>query len=89
MLTDVEAVFSGWGTPDQVSLTETSPSALDAMTFAPGSMGPKISAACVFVRAGGTLAGIGRLADARGIVEGRAGTRVLADGKAGSKAHST
>ncbi len=88
MLTDVKAVFSGWGTPDQVALTETSPSALDAMTFATGSMGPKISAACDFVRAGGTLAGISRLADARAIVAGRAGTRVLADGKAGSKAHS-
>ncbi len=88
MLTDVEAVFSGWGTPDQVALAETSPGALDAMAFAPGSMGPKISAACAFVLAGGALAGIGRLADARGIVEGRAGTRVLADGKAGSKAHA-
>ena len=88
MLTDVEAVFSGWGTPDQVALAETSPGALDAMVFAPGSMGPKISAACAFVRAGGALAGIGRLADARGIVEGRAGTRVLADGKAGSNAHA-
>ena len=83
MLTDVEAVFSGWGTPDQVALAETSPGALDAMTFAPGSMGPKISAACAFVRAGGALAGIGRLADARAIIEGRAGTRVLADGTAG------
>ncbi|MDT8854385.1 hypothetical protein RNZ50_04915 [Paracoccaceae bacterium Fryx2] len=32
--------------------------------------------ACDFVRAGGTMAGIGRLQDARRIVEGGAGTQV-------------
>ena len=47
--------------------------------FAAGSMGPKISAACAFVRGGGKLAGIGRLADARAIIERHAGTRVSAD----------
>ena len=79
MLTDVEAVFTGWGTADQAAITDTTPDALDAMTFAPGSMGPKISAACAFVLGGGKLAGIGRLADARAIIEGQAGTRVFAD----------
>jgi len=39
-------------------------------------MGPKIIAACDFVRGGGSMAGIGRLQDARAIVEGRKGTRV-------------
>jgi len=77
MLTDVEAVFRDWGGPDQVAIQTISPDDLDAMTFAAGSMGPKITAACDFVRAGGSLAGIGRLQDARAIVEGRAGTRVL------------
>ncbi len=79
MLTDVEAVFAHWGTPEQTALADTTPGALDAMIFARGSMGPKISAACDFVRAGGTLAGIGRLQDARAIIEGRAGTRIAAD----------
>lgn len=76
MLTDVTAVFRDWGGPDQAAMAETTPDALDAMSFAAGSMGPKITAACDFVRAGGAMAGIGRLQDARAIVEGRSGTRV-------------
>ncbi len=76
MLTDVEAVLRDWGGPDQAAIGAITPDALDAMTFAAGSMGPKIAAACDFVRAGGAMAGIGRLQDARAIVEGRAGTQV-------------
>jgi len=76
MLTDVEAVFRDWGGSDQAAISEISPDALDTMTFAEGSMGPKIIAACDFVRGGGSMAGIGRLQDARAIVEGRKGTRV-------------
>lgn len=76
MLTDVEAVFRDWGAPGQEAIGRITPDALDAMTFPAGSMGPKIAAACDFVRAGGTMAGIGRLQDARAIVEGRAGTQV-------------
>jgi len=79
MLTDVEAVFSDWGTPDQEVITSTTPAALAEMTFVAGSMGPKIGAACAFVQGGGKLAGIGRLQDARAIIEGHAGTRVMAD----------
>jgi len=79
MLTDVEAVFRDWGGPDQRAIGRITPDALDAMEFAAGSMGPKITAACNFVRAGGQLAGIGRLQDARAIVESRAGTQVRLD----------
>lgn len=79
MLTDVEAVFRDWGGPDQAAIGCISPDALDAMEFATGSMGPKITAACDFVRAGGRLAGIGRLQDARAIIEERAGTQVRQD----------
>jgi hypothetical protein len=70
MLTDVEAVFRAWGAPDQAPIGRITPDALEAMSFAPGSMGPKITAACDFVRAGGQLAGIGRLEDARAIIRG-------------------
>jgi carbamate kinase len=42
-------------------------------------MGPKVAAAVAFATASGKLAGIGQLTDARAIIEGRAGTRVLAD----------
>jgi carbamate kinase len=79
MLTDVEAVFRAWGAPDQTPIGRITPDALEAMSFAPGSMGPKITAACDFVRAGGQLAGIGRLEDARAIIQGRAGTQVRLD----------
>ena len=79
MLTDVKAVFRDWGGPDAVAITAITPDELTAMTFAAGSMGPKITAAGDFVRAGGKMAGIGRLQDARAIVEGQAGTRVCLD----------
>lgn len=76
MLTDVEAVFSDWDTPDQRPIRETDPATLEAMDFAAGSMGPKVEAACRFVRRSNGLAGIGRLDDARAILDGSAGTRV-------------
>ena len=76
MLTDVEAVFRNWGTSAQASIREITPDVLDGMHFAEGSMGPKIETASAFLRSGGTMAGIGRLQDARSIVEGSAGTLV-------------
>jgi len=88
MLTDVEAVFQNWGSPDQTAISTITPDALDDLPFASGSMGPKIIAACDFVRAGGTVAGIGRLQDARSIVEGRTGTRVTAGADAGKQSHA-
>jgi carbamate kinase len=79
LLTNVEAVFHNFGKSDQRALDTTSPNALEAFEFAPGSMGPKVSAAAAFVRASGRRAGIGTLAEARAILEGRAGTTVLPD----------
>ena len=76
MLTDVPAVMRDWGTPAEAAISAITPDALDKMSFAAGSMGPKIAAACAFVRDGGKMAGIGTLQDARAILEGRAGTRV-------------
>lgn len=80
MLTDVAAVMRDWGTPAQAEIRAITPDALDTMAFAAGSMGPKIAAASAFVRAGGRLAGIGTLQDARAVLEGRAGTRITKDG---------
>lgn len=59
-------------------LTDGGPSSaigVDELTFADGSMGPKITAASDFVWAGGVMAGIGRLQDARAIVVRRAAVR--------------
>lgn len=79
LLTDVEAVFRDFGTPDKRAIGETTPEALDDLDLAPGSMGPKVTAAAGFVRDTGKFAGIGQLADARAILEGRAGTRIAPD----------
>ncbi len=79
LLTDVSAVFCDWGTSDQREIGKTTPSALDALDLAPGSMGPKVTAASAFVRASGKIAGIGQLSEARAILDGMAGTRVLPD----------
>lgn len=76
MLTDVEAVYENWGTPKQAAIQNTTPAGLAGMSFAAGSMGPKVDAACAFVSNAGRIAGIGRLEDARAILEGRRGTTV-------------
>jgi carbamate kinase len=77
MLTDVKAVFRDWGGADQSAIGRITPDALADLRFPAGSMGPKVTAACDFVRAGGHMAGIGRLEDALAIVERRVGTLVL------------
>jgi carbamate kinase len=78
MLTDVSAVFTGFGTAAARELRQVSRAALAAMHFPAGSMGPKVEAACRFAREPGRRACIGRLDDVRNILEGRAGTMVSA-----------
>jgi carbamate kinase len=78
MLTDVDAVYADWGTPAQRAIRRASPAALAAMPFAPGSMGPKVEAACRFATATGRAAAIGALADVGRILAGEAGTTVSA-----------
>jgi len=76
LLTDVNAVYRDWGTPRAEPIRRATPEELGSMNFAPGSMAPKVEAACNFVREGGRLAGIGRLEDGARILAGEAGTRV-------------
>lgn len=76
MLTDASAVFDKWGVADARAIRLASPDALERLEFAPGSMGPKVEAACRFARHTGGRAGVGALADAVAISEGRAGTLV-------------
>lgn len=78
MLTDVDAVYADWGASTRHPLGRVSAATLEAMEFPGGSMGPKVEAACVFARATGGLAGIGRLEDAAAILNDQAGTRVTA-----------
>ncbi|MFN8620749.1 MAG: carbamate kinase [Chloroflexota bacterium] len=79
MLTDADAVLLGFGTPDARAVARATPDALARHAFAPGSMGPKVEAACAFVRETGGVAGIGALADAAAILRGEAGTLVTDD----------
>jgi carbamate kinase len=79
MLTDTNAVYIDWGKPTQRQIQRASPAALRAMSFAAGSMGPKVEAACRFVNATGRLAAIGALAELNQILAGKAGTTVCAE----------
>jgi carbamate kinase len=76
LLTDVPALELDWGTPDARPLRSATPDELRALTFAPGSMGPKVEAACRFVERTGGEAAIGSLTDAADVLAGNAGTRV-------------
>ncbi len=82
LLTDVGHVFDGWATDDERPIQEAPPAALRAIEFAPGSMAPKVLAACRFVEATGHEAYIGALTEASAILEGDAGTRVSLEAEA-------
>lgn len=77
MATDVDGVYTAWGTPEQRRLARVTPDELSAHRFAGGSMGPKVAAAVRFVEHTGKRAAIGALADIEAIVAGSAGTQVV------------
>ncbi len=79
LLTDVAAVFADWPTPATRPIRSAAPATLRAQRFAPGSMAPKIEAACRFATASGKPAMIGALADAAALLAGRDGTRISVD----------
>jgi carbamate kinase len=78
MVTDVDGVYTGWGTPDRRKLERTTPEELRRLDFAAGSMGPKVEAACRFVERTSGRAAIGGLVEIERIVDGTAGTQVSA-----------
>ncbi len=57
-------------------MAEVTPDELADLDLPAGSMGPKVQAACGFVRTTGNEAVIGSLVDIAKIVDGAAGTRV-------------
>jgi carbamate kinase len=77
LLTDVPAVELGFGSTEPLAVRRSSPEALRCHRFPPGSMGPKVEAACRFAEATGHPAVIGRLADAASMLAGAAGTYVV------------
>jgi len=76
MLTDVDAVYDGWGTDEAKPLGTITARDLANRRFAAGSMQPKVDAAIGFVNETGGVAAIGTLSEAVKISEGSAGTRV-------------
>ena len=79
IVTDVPAVFVDWDRPECRPICRASPDALAAFNFAAGSMGPKVEAACDFVRHTGRRAVIGALADIEQLIDGTKGTCITAD----------
>jgi carbamate kinase len=77
MATDVSHVEVGFGEPGARPLGRVTTSDLAGMSFAAGSIGPKVEAARRFVAARGRRAAIGALGDLEGLVAGTAGTQVL------------
>ncbi len=78
ILTDVDGVYRGWGTPaarrlDRLSLAEAR-QLVEGGEAGRGSMGPKLTAAMSFVEQGGERAIIAALEQAEAAIEGRAGT---------------
>jgi carbamate kinase len=82
IVTDVDAVYSDWGTAQQRAIRRATPDALSESEFAAGSMGPKVRAACMFVEETGGLAAIGSISDTPALLRGEVGTVVTreADG---------
>ncbi|MDS1272332.1 carbamate kinase [Lipingzhangella sp. LS1_29] len=74
--TDVDGVYTDWGTPRQARLGRVTPEELSRLEFPAGSMGPKVEAACGFASRTGREAVIGSLTDIADIVTDKAGTRV-------------
>jgi carbamate kinase len=81
ILTDVDAVYEGWGTPAQRALRRLALTEADALlagsSVAAGSMRPKVEAAAGFVRGGGTRAVIARLSDGPAALRGETGTTIV------------
>lgn len=76
LLTDVPAVWTKWPMAQGQAIGRTTPGELRRLSFAPGSMGPKVEAACRFAERTGRLAAIGAIDEAPAILHGNAGTVV-------------
>ncbi len=78
LLTDVPYVERNWGTESAAPISAATPAALRRLSFAAGSMGPKVEAACRFAERTGGEALIGSLGELEAIMRGETGTRIAA-----------
>ncbi|MGH2661798.1 MAG: carbamate kinase [Actinomycetota bacterium] len=78
--TDVEGVYERYGQPDQRLIDHLTAEEARRMVahgaFPPGSMGPKVEAACEFIENGGRRAVICSLDDAPEALQNKAGTTI-------------
>ena len=74
--TDVASVFLDWGGAQQRPLRKTTARQLARYSFADGSMGPKVLAACDFVERTGRRAVIGAIGQIESMLAGDAGTEI-------------
>src|SRR6476660_5713156 len=81
VLTDVDAVYSGWGTDEKRAIASMSVAEADRMAsegaFGEGSMAPKVAAAADYVRRTQGRAIITELSKGRAAVQGEGGTEIL------------
>ena len=77
LATDTDGVYLDWGTEDASIINRPTPEQMEQYEFEEGSMGPKVEAACGFVRRSGGRAVIGSLTDMQGMVAGTAGTQFV------------
>lgn len=74
ILTDADAVYENWGTPQARALRHTTIAELTPFSAPDGAMGPKAAAVIQFVKQTGNCAFIGALKDAPQILAGEKGT---------------
>lgn len=74
ILTDADAVYQNWGTPEQRAIRHATPDELAPFAKSDGSMGPKVAAVSDFVRTSGKPAYIGAIHQIDKILAGEAGT---------------
>jgi carbamate kinase len=81
ILTNVDAVFEGWGTPKARPIRRMSVEQAESMivggSLDAGGMKPKVEAAAGFVRRGGARAIIARLSEGPAALRGETGTTIV------------
>ena len=81
ILTDVDAVYTGWGTDEKRAIHSMTVSEADRFAsegaFGEGSMAPKVAAAADYVRRTGGRAIITELSKGRAAVQGIGGTEIV------------
>jgi carbamate kinase len=81
ILTNVDAVFEGWGTAKARPVRRMTPEQAERMiaggALDAGGMKPKVEAATAFVQRGGTRAIIARLSDGPAALRGETGTTIM------------